>query len=79
LISPPEESEDIASVRKALQQVTAHASKLLHHPNPDFKKLEDVIVQMSAEEAVIARARSLKAKFGIAGGEREEDADELQR
>uniref|UniRef100_A0A9J7XK39 Rab3 GTPase-activating protein catalytic subunit n=1 Tax=Cyprinus carpio carpio TaxID=630221 RepID=A0A9J7XK39_CYPCA len=73
------ESLNIASVRKALQQVTAHASKLLHHPNPDFKKLEDVIVQMSAEEAVIARARSLKAKFGIAGGEREEDADELQR
>ncbi|XP_042620408.1 rab3 GTPase-activating protein catalytic subunit-like [Cyprinus carpio] len=78
-IKEEEESEDIASVRKALQQVTAHASKLLHHPNPDFKKLEDVIVQMSAEEAVIARARSLKAKFGIAGGEREEDADELQR
>uniref|UniRef100_A0A8C2D0Q7 Rab3 GTPase-activating protein catalytic subunit n=1 Tax=Cyprinus carpio TaxID=7962 RepID=A0A8C2D0Q7_CYPCA len=78
-IKEEEESEDIASVRKALQQVTAHASKLLRHPNPDFKKLEDVIVQMSAEEAVIARARSLKAKFGIAGGEREEDADELQR
>uniref|UniRef100_A0A8C1V924 Rab3 GTPase-activating protein catalytic subunit n=1 Tax=Cyprinus carpio TaxID=7962 RepID=A0A8C1V924_CYPCA len=76
-IKEEEATEDIASVRKALQQVTAHASKLLHHPNPDFKKLEDVIVQMSAEEAVIARARSLKAKFGIAGGEREEDADEL--
>uniref|UniRef100_A0A8C1V5J0 Rab3 GTPase-activating protein catalytic subunit n=1 Tax=Cyprinus carpio TaxID=7962 RepID=A0A8C1V5J0_CYPCA len=72
-IKEEEATEDIASVRKALQQVTAHASKLLHHPNPDFKKLEDVIVQMSAEEAVIARARSLKAKFGIAGGEREED------
>ncbi|KAL1267284.1 hypothetical protein QQF64_032647 [Cirrhinus molitorella] len=74
-----EATEDIASVRKALQQVTSHASKLLRHPNPDFKKLEDVIVQMSAVEAVIARARSLKAKFGIGGGERDEDADELER
>uniref|UniRef100_A0A672L5D2 Rab3 GTPase-activating protein catalytic subunit n=1 Tax=Sinocyclocheilus grahami TaxID=75366 RepID=A0A672L5D2_SINGR len=78
-IKEEEASEDIASVRKALQQVTAHASKLLRHPNPDFKKLEDLILQMSAVEAVIARARSLKAKFGIAGGEREEDADELER
>lgn len=40
---------------------------------------QDVIVQMSAVEAVIARARSLKAKFGIGGGEREENADELER
>ncbi len=39
-LSPPEAAEDIASVRKALQQVTAHASKLLRHPIPDFKKLE---------------------------------------
>uniref|UniRef100_A0A673HI06 Rab3 GTPase-activating protein catalytic subunit n=1 Tax=Sinocyclocheilus rhinocerous TaxID=307959 RepID=A0A673HI06_9TELE len=78
-IKEEEASEDIASVRKALQQVTAHASKLLRHPNPDFKKLEDLILQMSAVEAVIARARSLKAKFGIAGGQREEDADELER
>ncbi|XP_042611116.1 rab3 GTPase-activating protein catalytic subunit isoform X2 [Cyprinus carpio] len=78
-IKEEEATEDIASVRKALQQVTAHASKLLRHPNPDFKKLEDVIVQMSAVEAVIACSRSLKAKFGIAGGQREDDTDELQR
>uniref|UniRef100_A0A671MR53 Rab3 GTPase-activating protein catalytic subunit n=1 Tax=Sinocyclocheilus anshuiensis TaxID=1608454 RepID=A0A671MR53_9TELE len=77
-IKEEEATEDIASVRKALQQVTAHASKLLRHPNPDFKKLEDVIVQMSAVEAVIACARSLKAKFGITGGQREDDADELE-
>uniref|UniRef100_A0A671MSY6 Rab3 GTPase-activating protein catalytic subunit n=1 Tax=Sinocyclocheilus anshuiensis TaxID=1608454 RepID=A0A671MSY6_9TELE len=64
-IKEEEATEDIASVRKALQQVTAHASKLLRHPNPDFKKLEDVIVQMSAVEAVIACARSLKAKFDL--------------
>uniref|UniRef100_A0A672P4L8 Rab3 GTPase-activating protein catalytic subunit n=1 Tax=Sinocyclocheilus grahami TaxID=75366 RepID=A0A672P4L8_SINGR len=78
-IKEEEVTEDIASVRKALQQVTAHTSKLLRHPNPDFKKLEDVIVQMSAVEAVIACARSLKAKFGITGGQREDDTDELER
>ncbi len=39
-LSPPEAAEDITSVRKALQQVTAHASKLLRHPSPDVKKLE---------------------------------------
>ncbi|RXN17390.1 rab3 GTPase-activating catalytic subunit isoform X2 [Labeo rohita] len=78
-IKEEEATEDIVAVSKALQQVTSHASKLLRHPNSDFKKLEDVIVQMSAVEAVIARARSLKAKFGIGGGEREENADELER
>ncbi|XP_067300747.1 rab3 GTPase-activating protein catalytic subunit isoform X1 [Pseudorasbora parva] len=78
-IKEEESTEDIPSVRKALQQLTAHASKLLRHPSPDFKKLEDVINQTSAVEAVVARARSLKAKFGITKGEREEDGDELER
>ncbi|XP_043086418.1 LOW QUALITY PROTEIN: rab3 GTPase-activating protein catalytic subunit-like [Puntigrus tetrazona] len=78
-IKEEESSEDISSVRKSLQQITAQASKLLRHPSPDLKKLEDIIAQMRAVEAVIARARSLKAKFGIVGGEREEDADELER
>uniref|UniRef100_A0A8C7VGN4 Rab3 GTPase-activating protein catalytic subunit n=1 Tax=Oncorhynchus mykiss TaxID=8022 RepID=A0A8C7VGN4_ONCMY len=32
--------EDILSVRKAIQQATSHASKLLRHPSPDYKKLE---------------------------------------
>lgn len=40
---------------------------------------QDVINQMSAVEAVVARARSLKAKFGITKGEREEDGDDLER
>ncbi|XP_077071934.1 rab3 GTPase-activating protein catalytic subunit isoform X1 [Siphateles boraxobius] len=78
-IKEEESTEDIPSVRKALQHLTSHASKLLRHPSPDFKKLEEVINQMSAVEAVVAIARSLKAKFGITKGEREQDGDELER
>ncbi|XP_052004436.1 rab3 GTPase-activating protein catalytic subunit isoform X2 [Xyrauchen texanus] len=78
-VKEEESTEDILSVRKALQQVTAHASKLLRHPNPDFKKLEDVINQMTVVEAVIACARSLRAKFGIANAERGGDCEDLER
>ncbi|KAM6987009.1 rab3 GTPase-activating protein catalytic subunit [Aplochiton taeniatus] len=70
-----ESGEDIASVRKAVQQATSHASKLLRHPSPDYKKLEDVINQLMAVETVIACARSLKAKFGIGKGEVSEELE----
>uniref|UniRef100_A0A667YXJ7 Rab3 GTPase-activating protein catalytic subunit n=1 Tax=Myripristis murdjan TaxID=586833 RepID=A0A667YXJ7_9TELE len=69
-----ESVEDIPSVKKAIQQATSHASKVLHHPSPDYKKLELIAV-----ETVIARARSLKAKFGIGKGEKGEDAEELEK
>ncbi|XP_056322006.1 rab3 GTPase-activating protein catalytic subunit [Danio aesculapii] len=80
-IKEEESAEDLPSVRNTLQQISSSASKILRHPNPEFKKLEDVISQLTAVEAVIARARSLKAKFGVCGGERErdEDGDELER
>lgn len=80
-IKEEESAEDLPSVRTSLQQISSSASKILRHPNPEFKKLEDVISQLMAVEAVIARARSLKAKFGVCGGEREreEDGDELER
>ncbi|XP_030642604.1 rab3 GTPase-activating protein catalytic subunit isoform X1 [Chanos chanos] len=74
-----EAAEDIPSVRKAIQQISSLASKLLRHPNPDYKKLEEIINQIMVVEAVIARARSLKAKFGIGKGERGEDAEDLER
>ncbi|XP_071390489.1 rab3 GTPase-activating protein catalytic subunit isoform X2 [Centroberyx affinis] len=74
-----ESVEDIPSVKKAIQQATSHASKVLHHPSPDYKKLEDVINQLMAVETVIARARSLKAKFGIGKVEKGEDAAELEK
>ncbi|XP_036400924.1 rab3 GTPase-activating protein catalytic subunit isoform X1 [Megalops cyprinoides] len=73
-----ESSEDILSVRKAIQQVTSQAGKLLRHPSPDIKKLEDIINQMMELEAVIARARSLKAKFGLGKGEKGQDAEDLE-
>ncbi|XP_071768528.1 rab3 GTPase-activating protein catalytic subunit [Centroberyx gerrardi] len=74
-----ESVEDIPSVKKAIQQATSHASKVLHHPSPDYKKLEDVINQLMAVETVIARARSLKAKFGISKVEKGEDTEELEK
>ncbi|KAJ8351603.1 hypothetical protein SKAU_G00230790 [Synaphobranchus kaupii] len=74
-----ESSEDIPSVRRAIQQVISHSSKLLRHPNPDNKKLEDVINQVMEMEAVVARARSLKAKFGLGKVERGDDAENLER
>uniref|UniRef100_A0A8C7VFC9 Rab3 GTPase-activating protein catalytic subunit n=1 Tax=Oncorhynchus mykiss TaxID=8022 RepID=A0A8C7VFC9_ONCMY len=74
-----ESVEDILSVRKAIQQATSHASKLLRHPSPDYKKLEDVITQLIAVETVIARSRSLKAKFGIGKAEQGDNAEDLER
>nr|XP_015213851.1 PREDICTED: rab3 GTPase-activating protein catalytic subunit isoform X3 [Lepisosteus oculatus] len=71
--------EDIPSVRKTIQQFISLGSKLLHHPNPDYKKLEDLINQIMLGEAVIARARSLKAKFGIGKCEKVDDQEELER
>ncbi|XP_051272729.1 rab3 GTPase-activating protein catalytic subunit isoform X2 [Dicentrarchus labrax] len=70
--------EDIPSVRKTIQQATSQASKLLHTPNYDYKKLEDFINQLMAMETVITRARSLKAKFAMCEGEKVEDTDELE-
>lgn len=35
-----ESVEDIPSVKKTIQQATSQVSKLLHHPNHDYKKLE---------------------------------------
>ncbi|CAL8267074.1 unnamed protein product [Lota lota] len=74
-----ESVEDIPSVKKAVQQATSHASKQLRHPNPDHKKLEEVISQLVAVETVIARARSLKAKFGVGKAEAGEDSEDLEK
>ncbi|XP_039613247.1 rab3 GTPase-activating protein catalytic subunit isoform X1 [Polypterus senegalus] len=71
--------ENIASVRKEIQQIVSHASKLLRHPNSDYKKLEEIINEIMAVETVIARARSLKAKFGIGKCEEQDDKEELEK
>lgn len=74
-----ESVEDIPSVKKTIQQATSQASKLLHHPNHDYKKLEDFINQLMAMETVITRVRSLKAKFATGEGEKGEDTEELEK
>ncbi|CAK6980189.1 rab3 GTPase-activating protein catalytic subunit [Scomber scombrus] len=73
-----ESVEDIPSLKKTIQQATSQVSKLLHHPNHDYKKLEDFINQLMAVETVITQARSLKAKFAISEGEKAEDTEELE-
>ncbi|KAL7866119.1 hypothetical protein SRHO_G00113660 [Serrasalmus rhombeus] len=78
-VKEEESVEDIPSVRKAIQQVTSHTSKHLRHPIPDFKKLEDTINQLMVVETIIARARSLKAKFGLGKGEKGEDTEGLEK
>uniref|UniRef100_A0A4W4HID2 Rab3 GTPase-activating protein catalytic subunit n=1 Tax=Electrophorus electricus TaxID=8005 RepID=A0A4W4HID2_ELEEL len=78
-VKEEEASEDIHSVRKALQQVISQASKLLRHPSPDCRKLEDIINQIMALEAIVARARSLKAKFGVVKGDKGEDSEDLEK
>ncbi|XP_053352311.1 rab3 GTPase-activating protein catalytic subunit [Clarias gariepinus] len=77
-VKEEEAVEDIASVRKIVPQVVSHASKLLRHPNPDLKKLEDTINQITMLEATVARARSLRAKFGLGKGDRGEDTEDLE-
>lgn len=51
----------------------------MHFPNPEDKKLEEIIHQIINVEATIARARSLKAKFGTEKCEQEEEKEDLER
>eukprot|EP00069_Balaena_mysticetus_P013551 bmy_22082T0 len=71
--------ENISSVKKIIKQIISHSSKVLHFPNPEDKKLEEIIHQITNVEAIIARARSLKAKFGTEKCEQEEEKEDLER
>uniref|UniRef100_H0X8T5 Rab3 GTPase-activating protein catalytic subunit n=1 Tax=Otolemur garnettii TaxID=30611 RepID=H0X8T5_OTOGA len=71
--------ENISSVKKIIKQIISHSSKVLHFPNPEDKKLEEIIHQITNVEALIARARSLKAKFGTEKCEQEEEKEDLER
>ncbi|XP_027273560.1 rab3 GTPase-activating protein catalytic subunit isoform X1 [Cricetulus griseus] len=71
--------ENIPSVKKIIKQIIAHSSKVLHFPNPEDKKLEEIILQITNVEAIIARARSLKAKFGTEKCEQEDEKEDLER
>ncbi|XP_044293944.1 rab3 GTPase-activating protein catalytic subunit isoform X2 [Varanus komodoensis] len=78
-VKEEESLEDISSVKKIIKQTIAHSSKVLRFPNPEDKKLEEIIGQIMSVEATIARARSLKAKFGIEKCDQEEERKDLER
>nr|XP_032813023.1 rab3 GTPase-activating protein catalytic subunit isoform X2 [Petromyzon marinus] len=74
-----ESSEDVPTVNKLLKASVSLASRILRHPNPDPRRLEEVISQVTLAEAVIARGRSLRAKFAINTFDKEEEKTELER
>ncbi|XP_023786248.1 rab3 GTPase-activating protein catalytic subunit [Cyanistes caeruleus] len=78
-VKEEEALEDISSVKKIIKQIISHSSKVLRFPSPEDKKLEEIIAQIMSVEAIIARARSLKAKFGVEKCENEEEKEDLQR
>ncbi|XP_021092638.1 rab3 GTPase-activating protein catalytic subunit isoform X4 [Heterocephalus glaber] len=78
-VKEEESLENISSVKKIIRQIISHSSKVLHFPNPEDKKLEEIIHQIISVEAIIARARSLKAKFGTEKCEQEEEREDLER
>ncbi|MBZ3890108.1 Rab3 GTPase-activating protein catalytic subunit [Sciurus carolinensis] len=78
-VKEEETLENISSVKKIIKQIISHSSKVLHFPNPEDKKLEEIIHQITNVEAIIARARSLKAKFGTEKCEQEEEKEDLER
>ncbi|NWV59056.1 RB3GP protein, partial [Malurus elegans] len=78
-VKDEEALEDISSVKKIIKQIISHSSKVLRFPSPEDKKLEEIIAQIMSVEAIIARARSLKAKFGVEKCENEEEKEGLQR
>ncbi|KAK1336993.1 hypothetical protein QTO34_003035 [Cnephaeus nilssonii] len=77
-VKEEESLENISSVKKIIKQIISHSSKVLHFPNPEDKKLEEIIHQITNVEALIARARSLKAKFGTEKCEQEEEKEDLE-
>ncbi|ETE60790.1 Rab3 GTPase-activating protein catalytic subunit, partial [Ophiophagus hannah] len=78
-VKEEESLEDIGLVKKIIKQIISHSSKILRFPNPEDKKLEEIIGQIMNVEATIARARSLKAKFGIEKCTKEEERKDLEK
>ncbi|XP_075685314.1 rab3 GTPase-activating protein catalytic subunit isoform X2 [Rhinoderma darwinii] len=71
--------EDIPSVKSSIKRIVSHSSKVLWFHSPEDKKLEDIINQILSVEATIARARSLKAKFGTDRCENAEEKENLEK
>ncbi|KAL7991749.1 hypothetical protein Chor_016005 [Crotalus horridus] len=78
-VKEEESLEEIGLVKKTIKQIISHSSKVLRFPNPEDKKLEEIIGQIMNVEATIARARSLKAKFGIEKCSKEEERKDLEK
>uniref|UniRef100_A0A8C5R4K0 Rab3 GTPase-activating protein catalytic subunit n=1 Tax=Leptobrachium leishanense TaxID=445787 RepID=A0A8C5R4K0_9ANUR len=78
-VKEEETEESIPSVKQTIKQIISHSSKVLRFPNPDDKKLEDIITQILNVEATIARARSLKAKFGTERCEKPNEKEDLEK
>ncbi|XP_039198299.1 rab3 GTPase-activating protein catalytic subunit isoform X2 [Crotalus tigris] len=78
-VKEEESLEEIGLVKKIIKQIISHSSKVLRFPNPEDKKLEEIIGQIMNVEATIARARSLKAKFGIEKCSKEEERKDLEK
>ncbi|XP_077997168.1 rab3 GTPase-activating protein catalytic subunit-like [Glandiceps talaboti] len=73
------EIDGLPSLTTLLKQVTQRASKLTKTGCREIKKYEDVIKQIGLAEIVIARAQSLRAKFGQQLLEEEEKQSELEK
>lgn len=78
-VKEEETVEDIPSVKSAIKRIISHSSKVLRFPSPEDKKLEDIITQIINVEATIARARSLKAKFGTDRCDNAEEKEDLEK
>lgn len=73
-----ESVEDLPSVKKAIDQASAQAGKLLHQNTPDLALLEEFLLQLMSLETSITRARSLKAKFKVTSESESESEDHQQ-
>ncbi|KAJ7345818.1 hypothetical protein JRQ81_001768 [Phrynocephalus forsythii] len=78
-VKEEESLEDISSVKKIIKHIITNSSKVIRFLNPEDKKLEEIIGQIMSVEATIARARSLRAKFGVDKCDQEEQRSDLER
>ncbi|XP_033842507.1 rab3 GTPase-activating protein catalytic subunit [Periophthalmus magnuspinnatus] len=72
-----EASEDLPSVKTALDQASVQAGRLLHQSKPDLQQLEEFLLNLMSLETSITRARSLKAKFGVSPQSESEHHEQL--
>uniref|UniRef100_A0A8C4QM23 Rab3 GTPase-activating protein catalytic subunit n=1 Tax=Eptatretus burgeri TaxID=7764 RepID=A0A8C4QM23_EPTBU len=74
-----ESSDDVPTVKRLLQQTISLASRVLRQPNSDPGRLADVLQQLGLAETVIARGRSLRAKFAVQSLDKDKEKEEVER